>query len=127
MSLDSSNALADLIKRIADGVTVDVKPMRNTWYKVTVTYKDQTLSFNFDQGGKVPDAADAISALWSRAALIDHGDYRFYRVFYDKAFKESIEGGDALKPEYVAHYEEWKRCAEESWRVFGDWFGRRWE
>ena len=110
MSLDSSNALADLIKRIADGVGVDVQqPSKGTAHAVTVTYSEQSLTFTFDQGGKVPDAADCISALWSRAAVINRGE--------DEAIVV-VPKGD---------YEEWKQCAEDAWRVFGDWFGRRWE
>jgi hypothetical protein len=128
MSMESSNALGALISRIAAKVEVDVHHDHGTAYSVTITNEDKSLTFTFDQGGRKPDAADAISALFARAGLIARGEAAFYRSFYEKAYKASLEEeGKPLPDEYVAHYEEYKRVAEECWRVFGDWFGRKWE
>jgi hypothetical protein len=128
MSLESSKALGDLIRRIAASVACDVQHTSGTAYSVTVTHDGKSLTFTFDQGGRIPDAADAISALFARASLLARGEAAFYRCFYEKPYKASLEEeGKPLPDEYVAHYEEYKRVAEECWRVFGDWFGRKWE
>lgn len=128
MSLESSNALASLIARIAAGVTIEIEALKGTAHAVSITYEGKSLTFTFDQGGRVPDAADCISALWARAATLANGEEGFYRTFYEEAYEAAI--GSEKKPmkkEYVEHCEEWKRDAVSAWRVFGDWFGRRWE
>jgi len=127
MSLESSKALGDLIRRTADNVEVDVQHDHGSAYRVTVIYKEKSLTFTFDQGGRKPDATDAISALFARASTMSRGENGFFVTFYAKAYKEHLEEAKPLKPEYVAHYEEWKQSAESAWQVFGDWFGRKWE
>lgn len=127
MSLDSSQALASLIKRITAGVAIDIRPAHGTSFTIQVTYREQSMQAVFDQGGRVPDAVDCISALWARASVISQGEAHFYQTFYRKAYEALTECGEPLEQEQVAHYETWKQNAEDAWRVFGDWFGRRWE
>lgn len=127
MSLDASNKLSDLIKRIAEGVTIDIHQMRGTAYAISISYKGQEMRFHFDQGGRHPDAADCISALWARASVISQGEEHFYQTFHKKAYEDMTEHAEPLKQEYVDHFEEWEHNAAGAWRVFGDWFGKRWE
>lgn len=127
MSMDSSIALAALISRIAAGVAIDIRPVHGSAFTIRVTYREQSMLFTFDQGGRVPDASDCISALWARVSVISQGEEHFYRTFHRKAYEALTERDEPLEQEQVDHYDTWKHNAEDAWRVFGDWFGRRWE